>query len=67
MTVPILEPIGNMLPETKKKMAYMAKKRGNYMKNPAYGRHQLSRPMRIVEPIQRETVPLHTSDMGESH
>ena len=23
-----------------------------YSKNPAYGRHQLSRPMRIVEPIQ---------------
>ena len=24
----------------------------DYLKNPAYGRHQLSRPMRIVGPIQ---------------
>ena len=33
----------------KKKLAYDT---GRERKNPAYGRHQLSRPMRIVGPIQ---------------
>ena len=32
-------------------------KRRNIIKNPAYGRHQLSRPMRIVAPIPQKGGP----------
>ena len=38
--------------EHTKYLGQIISKDGTNMKNPAYGRHQLSQPMRIVGPIQ---------------
>ena len=36
-------------------------------KNPAHGRHQLSRPMRLVEPIQNKTKCFYFFFKGKNH